>query len=144
MTFRVHTGGMQARSVSLRVALVALLAFGLVGMHHLVVAACHHVYGHSGHVATVAAPAALDHSETGSVVPAPLQGPQDVPEAPGGLVGAAATCLAILLMVMSLVLPRVVGRVRRWSLPRLEPSTPARMQTIHRRPDLAVLSISRT
>jgi|FLOH01.1.fsa_nt_gi hypothetical protein len=126
------------RHVLPRLVVVTLLALGLVGMHHLVVVACHHAGVTS---------AAASHQAHGAPLESPLAGVQEAPAeppSPAGIVGAAATCLAILLMVMSLVIPRVVERVRRWSLPRLEPSTPARMQTIHRPPDLAVLSISRT
>ena len=121
-----------------RLVVVALLALGLVGMHHLVVVACHH----AGVVS-----ATESHQAHGAPLESPLAGAQDTPPespSPAGIVGAVATCLAILLMVMSMALPRVVGRVRRWSLPRLEPSAPAQTQSIHRPPDLAVLSISRT
>ena len=95
-----------------RLLVVAVLALGLVGMHHLVVAACHHAGGHSAHVTMVAAPPTHDHAVPDPAPMAPLQAPLDAPDAPGGLVGAAATCLAILLMVVGLVLPRLLARLR--------------------------------
>ena len=125
--------------------MVALLALGLVGMHHLVVAACHHsAGGHSAHVSTVATTAAHEHVDHGAVPVAPLQGPQDAPESPGGLVGAAATCLAILLMIVGLVLPQVLARVRRWRSLQAAPLMPVLTGGFLKPPNLNALSVSRT
>lgn len=137
-------GSMPARALPLRMVVVALLALGIVGMHHLVVAACHHAAGHSGHVSTVATAAAHEHAAADSVPVAPLPVPQDLPEAPGGLVGAAATCLAVLLMIVLLVLPHVLARVRRWwQMSARQPPTRV-ASAIIKPPDLTLLSVSRT
>ena len=127
-----------------RLLVVAVLALGLVGMHHLVVAACHHAAGHSGHVATLAAPGSHDHAASGSVPAAPHQSPEHAPEAPGGLVGAAATCLAVLLMIVGLVLPHLLARVRRWSPVRFSLAVTDPRLSVMRPPDLALLCVSRT
>ncbi len=132
-------------SVAPRLVVVALLALGLVGMHHLVVAACHHGGTHVGHSAMSASDAppshALHEPSLATVVPLPVEAPD---KAPGGLAGIAATCLAILLMIIGLVLPRLVSRLRhvtvrdrclgtmRFGARPLEP------------PDLRLLSVSRT
>lgn len=128
-----------------RLVVVALLALGLVGMHHLVVAACHHGGTHVGHSAMSASDVTLSHALHEPPLAAVVQVPQEAPDqAPGGLVGIAATCLAILLMIIGLVLPRLVSRLRhvmvrdrclgtmRFGARLLEP------------PDLRLLSVSRT
>jgi len=131
-------------SLGPRLLVVAVLAIGLVGMHHLVVAACHHAAGHSGHGTALAVTASHDHGGHDSVPSVPLQAPQDAPEAPGGLVGAAATCLAVLLMIVLLVLPHVLARVRRWwQMSARQPLTRV-ASAIIKPPDLTLLSVSRT
>ncbi|MGA1662507.1 MAG: hypothetical protein ACO4CO_10940 [Candidatus Nanopelagicales bacterium] len=64
--------------------------------------------------------------------------------APIGIVGAAATCLAILLMVIGLVLPQVLARVRRWRAMRLSAAAAVKSAPISKPPDLTLLSVSRT
>ena len=136
---RVSTAGRLAP----RLLVVAVLALGLVGMHHLVVAACHHGASHSGNVATPAEPGSQAHAAAGSTV-IPVQAPQDAPEAPVGLVGAAATCLAVLLMIVGLVLPHLLARVRRWSPVRFSLAVIDLRLSVMRPPDLALLCVSRT
>lgn len=132
-------------SVAPRLLVVAVLALGLVGMHHLVVAACHHAAGHSGQVSALTVPSSHDHAATSTVPVAPLQAPLDAPEAPGGLTGAAATCLAVLLMIMVLVLPHLLARMRRrWSVMRSRLRMARVTSAVLRPPDLALLSVSRT
>lgn len=129
-------------SLAPRLVVVALLALGLVGMHHLVVVACHHAAGHSSQAAPLIAHGS--HGDHSSGV-APSQAPREAPDgAPGGLVGAAATCLAILLMIVGLVLPQVLARVRRWRLPRSELLMPRVTAGLLKPPDLIILSVSRT
>lgn len=128
-----------------RLVVVALLALGLVGMHHLVVVACHHGAGHVGHSTMVGSDATLTHSLHDGSSSAPVQAPHDEPSpAPGGLVGAAATCLAILLMIIGLVVPRIVSRVRHMTACELGPRTLSVTTRLLDPPDLALLSVSRT
>ena len=128
-----------------RLVIVAVLALGLVGMHHLVVVACHHVASSS---TSVAAPLALDAHDSGSHaaghgLPAPA--PQDAPhDAPSGLMGAAATCLAIVLMLVLLVAPRLMSRLRRVLVPDRLPSPRRVVARLLEPPDLHLLSVSRT
>ena len=130
-----------------RLVVVALLAVGLVGMHHLVVVACHHVASSSS-TTSVAAPLALDVHDSGSHtaghgLPAPA--PQDAPhDAPSGLMGAAATCLAIILMLVLLVAPRLMSRLRRVLVPDRLPSPRRVVARLLEPPDLHLLSVSRT
>jgi len=132
-------------SLASRLVVVALLALGLVGMHHLVVAACHHGGTHVGHSTMLTSDATPSHSLHDPSVAAVVSVPEEAPDqAPSGLVGIAATCLAILLMIIGLVLPRLVTRLRhvtvrdrwlgtmRFNARPLEP------------PDLRLLSVSRT
>ena len=128
-----------------RLAIVALLALGLVGMHHLVVVACHHVASSS---TSVAAPLALDAHDSGSHgaghgLPAPA--PADEPDgSPTGLMGAAATCLAIVLMLALLVAPRLLSRLRRVLVPDRLPVLRRLVARLLEPPDLLLLSVSRT
>jgi hypothetical protein len=123
--------------------IVALLALGLVGMHHLVVAACHH--GATAHASMLASDVTVGHSLLDPSSPAPAQAPHEAPDgAPGGLVGAAATCLAILLMIIGLVLPRIVSRVRYLTARDLCPRTTHVSARFLDPPDLTLLSVSRT
>lgn len=132
-------GGMTSRLV-----VVALLAVGLVGMHHLVVVACHHVAASS----TTPAPLGMDTHDatshaTGHGSPAPVK--QDAPhEAPAGLIGAAATCLAIVLMLVLLVAPRLTSRLRRVLVPDRLPAPRRVVTRLLEPPDLHLLSVSRT
>lgn len=131
-------------SLAPRLLVVAVVALGLIGMHHLVVAACHHAVGYS-HSSVSDSP----HASHGHAVPAsadfsPWQAPQEAPESPGGLVGAAATCLTVLLMIVGLVMPHLLARVRRspsmrWKLPVVRVQS-----TMLKPPDLMLLSVSRT
>jgi hypothetical protein len=147
MTSRAgHNRGMSGSgSLAPRLVVVALLALGLVGMHHLVVAACHHGGSHVGHSTMLTSDATQSHSLLDPALAAVVPMPEGAPDqAPGGLVSIAATCLAILLMIIGLVLPRLVSRLRhvtvrdrclgmmRFDARPLEP------------PDLRLLSVSRT
>ena len=128
-------------SLAPRLMVVALLAVGLVGMHHLVVAACHHAAGHSTHATVMPVDLMQGHGDHGATPAVPADSPQPAPE---GLIGAAATCLAVLLMIVGLVLPQILARVRRWWAITATPH-PSRMESlIPRPPDLALLSVSRT
>jgi hypothetical protein len=136
--------GMPARSLVLGV--VALVALGMVGMHHLVVAACHHGATHGDHAAFLSMDSIVDRDvvDHGTHDSAP---PADDPAsdgAPAGLVGAAATCLAILLMVIGLALPHMLARVRRWQALRFRMAVPHVSTGTPKPPDLAMLSVSRT
>lgn len=134
-----------------RLLLIAVIGVGLVGMHHLVAVACHH----SG---AGAAAAASDHtlhhmlpsSDPLRAAPASSAEPMIAPSSPAvpsdghGIVGAAAMCLAILLMIIGLVLPRrrawferAVAR-HRWR------EGLAAVSRCLKPPDLTLLSISRT
>ncbi len=133
-----------------RLLVVVLIALGLVGMHHLVVAACHLGGGHTDHAAVLSMDSAVDHQvhaspHTAPADAAPANAPSDGSDgAPGGIVGAAATCLAILLMVIGLVLPQVLARVRRWRATRLSAAAAVKSAPIPKPPDLTLLSVSRT
>ena len=139
----------------LRAWIVALVAMGLVGMHHLVVAACHHGASHASPAAVLSMGSVVDHGghlpadaanahadAAGSV---PAEEPTDGSDGPpGGLVSAAATCLAILLMVVGLVLPQVAARLRRWRETIARPHLADVTSLALRPPDLTLLSVSRT
>jgi len=123
------------------VALVGALVLGVVGMHHLVIAACHHLGiapssvavvmdDHAGHVLPSEAPA----------TPAPMQ---EAP-APAGAVGAAAMCLAVLLLVVLVLAPRAWAHLRRSESRRTMRRILSSLGEVARPPDLLVLSISRT
>ena len=139
-------GVMIQRGILSRMTIVGLLALGLVGMHHLAVAACHHAVTHTSHIAPLADTVTPSHVGHGTAPVAPMGSPEQAPSdrLPGGLVGAAATCLAILLMVVGLVLPQIAARLRRWW------ATIARLRLVDapslalRPPDLTLLSVSRT
>ena len=134
-------------SLASRLVVVALVAVGLVGMHHLVVAACHHGASHGDHAAVLSMDSVVDHGSHGPAGPAPVpaEAPSDGSDgAPGGLVGVAATCLAILLMVIGLVLPHVLARVRRSQAMRLFVAAPPMADRTPKPPDLTLLSVSRT
>ena len=133
------------RSLAPRLVVVALLALGLVGMHHLVVAACHHGGTHVGHSAMLTADAPPSHSLPDPSVAAVVQAPEEAPvEAPSGLVGIAATCLAVLLMIIGLVLPRLVSRLRHVILRDRYLGTMRFDAHLLDPPDLRFLSVSRT
>ena len=123
---------------------VALLAVGIVGMHHLVVTACHHVAAHDGHAAavTTGVPVQMVLDEPPATALTAIRTPS--PEAPSGLLAAAATCLAILLMVVGLILPGGLGRVRRLSLARAKERAKSFLARGPAPPDLACLSVLRT
>lgn len=128
-----------------RLLVVALLALGLVGMHHFVVAACHHGGTHVGHSTMSASEATPSHSLHDPSVAAAVQVPQEAPaQAPGGLVGIAATCLAILLMIIGLVLPRLVSRLRHVMVRDRWLGTMRFNARLLEPPDLRLLSVSRT
>lgn len=142
----VVAGSMRAS----RLLVVAMIALGLVAMHHLVVAACHHGASHSDHMAVLSMDGVVDHGAhdlvgTAPANVAPANAPSDGSDgAPGAIVGAAATCLAILLMVVGLVLPQVLARVRRWQALRLSVAAPSMAALSPKPPDLTLLSVSRT
>lgn len=138
-------GDMSTRALLLRLAFVATLVLGLVGMHHLVVVACHHA---ASSTTSTAAPLALDAHHSGShaaghglPAPAPADEP---PGAPTGLLGAAATCLAIILMLVLLVAPRFMSRLRRVLVPDRLPAPRHVVARLLEPPDLHRLSVSRT
>ena len=131
--------------------LVALLAVGLICMHHLVVVACHHAAMPGAHGAPGSQHSLLSSetqlaqaahgAERGTPAPATGHTPSDDPS---GAVGAAAMCLAILLMIVAWVLPQVLARERRPSLKsRGQSRVPATMR-VPIPPDLILLSVSRT
>lgn len=113
-------------------------------MHHLIVTACHHIAAHDGHVAAVTTgiPAQMVLDEPPATALTAMRTPN--PEAPSGPLAAAATCLAILLMVVGLIMPGGLGRVRRLNLARVK--EPARILLARgpAPPDLACLSVLRT
>jgi hypothetical protein len=118
---------------------------GLVGMHHLVVAACHHGVSHTDHASVLSMGAVVDHASHGSADATPIQSPDDRSDGvPAGLVGAAATCLAILLMVVGLALPQILARLRRWQALSLSLIQPRISSRTPKPPDLTLLSVSRT
>ena len=124
-----------------RLVVVALLAVGLVGMHHLVVVACHHATGQATAVLAAESPHSthgLPHDQT---APLPQQAPE---EAPTDLLGAAATCLAILLMIVLLIAPRLLSRLRRVLVPDLMWAPSRLVARLLAPPDLHLLSVSRT
>jgi hypothetical protein len=134
---------MPARSLSIVIS--ALVALGLVGMHHLVVAACHHGATHGDHAAVLSMDSVAGHASHGDADDAPLPAPDDGSDgAPAGLVGAAATCLAILLMVVGLALPQILARLRRWQAMRFSLAAPPMVARAPKPPDLTLLSVSRT
>ena len=132
-------------SLAPRLVVVALLALGLVGMHHLVVAACHHGGAHVGHSTMLTPDATQSHSLHDPVLAAVVPLPEEAPDqAPGGLVSIAATCLAILLMIIGLVLPRLVSRLR-YVMVRDRCRRTLRFDARPLQPlDLRLLSVSRT
>ena len=136
-----------ARTLGLRLVVVALLAVGLVGMHHLVVVACHHVGSPSaGSTAAIHGehPGIVADDAARTVSPVALA-PQPLPdEVPTGALGVAATCLAILLTVLGLVLPRLLTRISFTGLRRAGPVVLPTITRALRPPDLTLLSVSRT
>jgi hypothetical protein len=149
---RGHNQGVSGiGSVAPRLVVVALLALGLVGMHHLVVVACHHAAEHSAHASTATPSGVLSmdahaaHADYASdlAAQAPMS-PQPPADEPSGLVAVAATCLAILLMLVGLVLPHMLARVRRWHMSRVTILEQWVSTSPVRPPDLNLLSVSRT
>lgn len=124
-----------------RLVVVALLAVGLVGMHHLVVAACHHATGPTTAALAADSPHSTHELPHGETAPIPQQAPE---EAPTDLLGAAATCLAILLMIVLLIAPRLLSRLRRVMVPDLMWAPPRLVARLLVPPDLHLLSVSRT
>lgn len=133
-----------------RLVVTALVVLGLVGMHHLVVAACHLAAGHGDHspvlsMDSVVAHGSHDDAQTSIREAAPAEVPSDRSDGmPGGIVGAAATCLAILLMVVGVVLPKILARSRRWQSLQLTAGVPVKAAPASKPPDLTLLSVSRT
>lgn len=125
---------------------VAVVIVGLIGMHQLVVAACHHGVTHGEHAAVLSMDSVVDHGVVDHGTHGPTS-PAETPAShgvPGGLVGAAATCLAILLMVVGVVLPHLLARLRRLRTHRsMLVATPAVTPAL-KPPDLNLLSVSRT
>ena len=118
------------RSVGLRLVLVGVIALGLVGMHHLVIA-CHHA------APIVSASSVVD--DHGHHTPAPT-GDHDE----HGAVSAAAVCLAVLLGFLSLLVPPLRMGARRRSSERAAPRGSPTIARLLDPPDLNVLSIART
>ena len=124
-----------------RLAVVGVLALGLVGMHHLVIAACHHLG--ASETTSMTAPMYHDHTDHGMSAPEAPQ-PADQAPTPGGLLGAAAMCLAILLLFVLVLGPRAWAHLRRMpSAQRLIVGV-AQVSALARPPDLTLLSVSRT
>ena len=131
-------------SRAIRLVVVALLAVGLVGMHHLV-AASHHTGAHEGHAAAIALGApTVDMSPGESRVSALAAVTAPLPEAPSGPLAVAVTCLAVLLMLVILILPGGLGRVQRLSLARAKERAKSFLARGPAPPDLACLSVLRT
>ena len=118
------------RGLGMRWALVAVVALGLVGMHHLVIA-CHH----AAPVVSAGAVAA-DHAHHAPVPPAEHE--------EHGAVGAAAVCLAVLLGFLSLLVPPLRARARRDAYARAAPRGSPLVTRFLEPPDLNLLSIART
>lgn len=138
-------GGMTGRSLLARVAIIGALVIGLVGMHHLVIAACHHAGFIDEGTAVAAIPAhgadAVHGHEHG---PIPAQPADQGPAPAGGAMGAAAMCLAVLLLFVVVLGPRAWAYLRRLTdRPRYR-SFGGVLSVLARPPDLAILSVSRT
>ena len=139
---------MTGRSVLARVAIVGALVMGLVGMHHLVIAACHHVgTPEASAVAAMTHDMSLPSPTTGhdhGTAPSSPVGPNHQAPLPHGAVGAAAMCLAVLLLFVLVLAPRA------WAYLRRTATRPRRMMlarviaAVARPPDLDLLAISRT
>ena len=133
-----HNGEVTGGRLLARVALVGALVLGVVGMHHLVIAACHHLgVSHSSS-------AVVDH-HAGHSMPMELPvAPAPEDPAPAGALGAAAMCLAVLLLVILVFAPRAWAHLRRCESRRTMRPILASLREVARPPDLLVLSISRT
>lgn len=127
----------------MRIAVIGALIIGLVGMHHLVIAACHHV----GSTDATSVVTMADHGASTDMshghAPAPTQ-PADQAPAPGGAVGAAAMCLAILLLFVLVLGPRAWAHLRRQGGRPSRLMLPHVLMALARPPDLQLLSVSRT
>lgn len=122
-----------------RLIVVALLTVGLVGMHHLVVAACHHLGVSAAHGIE-----SVGHGHDAAPTTPTPGAPAEEPLSGGGMASVAATCLAVLLMMVSLALPQMLARVRRWQALRFRMAVPYVSTGTPKPPDLAMLSVSRT
>ncbi|MGI9196620.1 MAG: hypothetical protein ACR2KE_04075 [Candidatus Nanopelagicales bacterium] len=114
-------------------------------MHHLVVMACHHAAASASPATSLLSMDEQNSSSHATEHWLPSARSQDIPDdAPWDLMGVAATCLAIVFMLMLLFPPRMTWRLRRALLAGRRPSrgrvTPSLVET----PDLYRLSVSRT
>jgi hypothetical protein len=149
----------EGRALAGRLLLVAIVALGLVGMHHLVVAGCaqlgvtassqggHGAHGgHGGHGGQGAYGGLGLADSVGPVSAAGvafMSVPMEQVPLSGGAAHVAITCLAVLLLIVLLrplgvlgVLHRIFGRLR--------VASAAWIQRVVEPPDLIQLSISRT
>ena len=127
----------------MRIAVIGALIIGLVGMHHLVIAACHHV-GITDATSVVAMASHGASTDMGDHhVPGPAQ-PVDQAPAPGGAMGTVAMCLAILLLFVLVLGPRAWAHLRRQGGRPSRLMLPHVLMALARPPDLQLLSVSRT
>ena len=127
----------------MRIAVIGALIIGLVGMHHLVIAACHHVGITDGTSVVAMAGHGASTDMADHHVPAPAQ-PVDQAPAPGGAMGTAAMCLAILLLFVLVLGPRAWAHLRRYGDRLRRPVLGRALSMVFRPPDLSLLSVSRT
>lgn len=149
---------MSKSSLVARLLVVAILAVGLVTMHHLVVIACHHVAPGGSHGLT----AGSGHDELAATTPtAPetatvaltaqpatpmaalfMSNQDTAPSLPADLLGAA--CVAVLLLILGLASPRwrkgLPGSAYGVARSRIVAVIAGSLSP----PDLTVLSVSRT
>jgi len=134
-----HNGVVTGGRLLARAALVGALVLGVVGMHHLVIAACHHLG-----VSSTSSAMVMDHHAGHSVPTEVPAAPAPADPAPAGALGAAAMCLAVLLLVVLILAPRAWAHLRRSESRPAFVHIQALLREIARPPDLLVLSISRT
>ena len=137
--------GMTGRSLVARVAIVGALVIGLVGMHHLVIAACHHIGAPevSG-VAAMTHDLTMQSPMTGHDHRTAPVGPDHQAPMPHGAVGAAAMCLAVLLLFALVLAPKAWGHLRRTAERPRRRLLARAIAAVARPPDLHLLAVSRT
>lgn len=143
----------EGRALVGRLLLVAIVAMGLVGMHHLVVAGCAQLGitagSQGGHGGQVSHGGHGSHglADTATPVPvtgvAPMSAPMDQVPLSGGAAHAVIICLAVLMLIVLLRPPGVLGVLHR-IFGRLRVASTAWIQRVVEPPDLIQLSISRT
>ena len=135
-----HNERVTGRRLLARVVLVGALALGVIGMHHLVIAACHHLG--VTHVATAAVDPHAGHAMPMDAPTSPTSAP-DSPT-PAGAVGAAVMCLAVLLLIVLVLAPRAWADLRRSGAHARVHQALIDLGEVARPPDLVRLSVSRT